>query len=353
MEQKNKKVFVGMSGGVDSSVAAYLLKREGYAVTGVFMKVWQPEFVPCSAEDDRRDAMRVAARLGIPFSTFNFEQEYKKDVADYFIAEYAAGRTPNPDVMCNRYIKFGAYLRAAVAQGAEYIATGHYARVKKDSEGYHLLVGINENKDQSYFLHTLGQDELSRTLFPIGNFTKPEVRQIARRAGLPTAEKKDSQGLCFVGKLDMKEFLSHYIPQKRGAVVDTKGVVLGEHEGAAYYTLGQRHGFTARAKSPTTSPYYVVAKNISGNTLTVAHRPSATEHEIALRDTHWTLRAPSLKKRYGARLRYRQELAPCSVRVGSKGDAIITFKKAPAFIPSGQSLVLYDKDECIGGGVIV
>ena len=230
-----------MSGGVDSSVAAYLLQQEGYDVTGVFMKVWQPEFIPCSAEEDRRDAMRVAARLGIPFLTFNFEQEYKKDVADYFIAEYAAGRTPNPDVMCNRYIKFGAYLRTALAQGAEYIATGHYARVKKDSEGYHLLVGIDENKDQSYFLHTLGQDELSRTLFPIGNFTKPEVRQIARRAGLPTAEKKDSQGLCFVGKLDMKEFLSQYIPQKRGAVVDTKGVVLGEHEGAAYYTLGQRH----------------------------------------------------------------------------------------------------------------
>src|SRR3989344_3670287 len=345
-----KKVFVAMSGGVDSSVTAYLLQGEGYEVTGVFMKVWQPDFIPCSAEEDRRDAMRVAAKLGIPFETWNFEAEYKRDVVDYLIAEYRAGRTPNPDVMCNRHIKFGVFLREALRRGAQHIATGHYARVKEDRDGFHLLAGSDTNKDQSYFLYTLGQEALSRTLFPIGNYTKPEVRALARRALLPTAEKKDSQGLCFIGKLDMENFLSHYIPPVRGAVLDARGKSIGEHHGAAYYTIGQRHGFKTRAHTPHESPYYVIGKDIGTNTLTVSHAPKTKEREVSLRNTSWTLRAPALDKRYSARLRYRQPLSPCSIRIGSNADAVVTFEKPLPIIPIGQSLVLYDKEECLGGG---
>ena len=352
MREKQKKVFVAMSGGVDSSVAALLLQKEGYDVTGVFMKVWQPDFIPCSAEDDRRDAMRVAVKLGIPFETWNFEKEYKRDVVEYLIGEYRAGRTPNPDVMCNRHIKFGVFLREALRRDADCIATGHYGRVREDREGFHLLAGVDTNKDQSYFLYTLGQEELSRTLFPVGDYTKPEIRHLARRAGLSTAEKKDSQGLCFIGKLDMREFLSRYIEPNSGAVLDAEGGVIGKHEGAAYYTLGQRHGFRTYAQTPHQSPYYVVAKDIGSNTLTVVHSLKATEREVSLRDVRWTLRPPSTEKRHAARTRYRQKLEPCTVRVGSSADAMVTFEKPPAIIPSGQSLVLYDGEECVGGGVI-
>ena len=341
-----------MSGGVDSSVAALLLQKEGYDVTGVFMKVWQPDFIPCSAEDDRKDAMRVAVKLGIPFETWNFEKEYKHDVVDYLIGEYRAGRTPNPDVMCNRHIKFGVFLREALRRGADCIATGHYGRVREDREGFHLLAGVDQNKDQSYFLHTLGQEELSGTLFPIGDYTKPKIRHLARRAGLSTAEKKDSQGLCFIGKLDMREFLSRYIEPNSGAVLDAEGEVIGKHEGAAYYTLGQRHGFRTFAQTPHQSPYYVVAKDIGSNTLTVAHAPKNKDREITIRNTRWVLRPPVGDREYSARLRYRQPLMSCTVRLGSNADAMVTFTKAPGIIPAGQSLVLYDGDECLGGGII-
>ncbi len=357
MGGKKLKVLVGMSGGVDSSVAALLLKHEGYEVTGAFIKVWQPDFLPCMAEDDRKDAMRVAAHLGIPFLTFNFADEYKKGVVDYMISEYAAGRTPNPDAMCNREIKFGAFLREALARGADYIATGHYARVIKNTDGFHLLAGIDRNKDQSYFLYTLGQKELSRTLFPIGEYTKPQVRAIAEKAGLPTAQKKDSQGLCFVGKLNMKEFLARYIPSAMGEVHDGAGRVVGSHDGAAYYTIGQRHGFTVRAESAQQSPYYVVGKDIVSNTLTVSHTPkttlSVTERPINIHNARWTNQPPEAGKRYQARLRYRQVLAPCRVEIRGIGKALVHFKTLPALVPSGQSLVIYDGAECLGGGVII
>ena len=356
MVKKGIKVFVGMSGGVDSSVSALLLRDEGYEVTGVFIKVWQPEFVPCMAEDDRKDAMRVAANLGIPFITLNLENEYKRAVADYLIAEYAAGRTPNPDVMCNRHIKFGAFLRKAEKAGAAYIATGHYARITQKPDGYRLYAGVDGNKDQSYFLYTLGQSELSQTLFPVGMLTKPAVRRIAERAGLPTAHKKDSQGICFLGKLDMKEFLSHYIPSAEGAVLDESGAKIGSHDGAHYYTLGQRHGFYAVAASPHTSPYYVVDKDMEANTLTVSHTPSAlgvSSQDLVITDARWTHTEPKTGKRYGARIRYRQSLLPVAVSGIDEGRAIIHYDAAVPLVSRGQSLVLYDGDECLGGGIIV
>jgi len=353
-----KKVFVGMSGGVDSSVAALLLHGEGHDVTGVFIKVWQPDFIPCTAEDDRKDAMRVAARLGIPFQTFNFEKEYKTAVIDYLIAEYKAGRTPNPDVMCNREIKFGAFLREAKRQGADAIATGHYARIhesgpRSQESQFHLLAGIDKNKDQSYFLYTLGQDELAHTLFPIGEYTKLQVRAIAEKAGLPTAQKKDSQGLCFIGKLDMKEFLARFLPRAEGAVQDRNGKIIGTHDGAHYYTVGQRHGFAVRAESASQSPYYVVAKDSATNTLTVSHTPSQkTDGAVTLQSVSWTSAIPQSNRKYTARMRYRQPLMPCFVHAGKANNARVQFLKSPGLIPSGQALVVYDGTECIGGGTI-
>jgi len=267
-----KKVFVGLSGGVDSSTSAAILKKDGYDVTGVFIKVWQPDFLPCSWREDRLDAMRVAAHLDIPFITMDLEKEYKQEVVDYMVHEYKEGRTPNPDVMCNKYIKFGAFFDKAMEMGADYVATGHYARVKKDGDVVRLLAGADENKDQSYFLWTLTQKQLKKTLFPIGEYVKPEVRKIAEKFGLSTAKKKDSQGLCFIGKLDMKDFLKEFIPEKKGDVLNGKGEVVGEHDGAYFYTLGQRHGFTVTVKGVDDTPYFIIYKDIEANTITVSHK---------------------------------------------------------------------------------
>ncbi|OGZ16792.1 MAG: tRNA 2-thiouridine(34) synthase MnmA, partial [Candidatus Lloydbacteria bacterium RIFCSPLOWO2_12_FULL_51_9] len=258
----HKKVFVAMSGGVDSSVAAALLKEDGYEVTGVFMRVWQPDFLTCSRTDDREEAMRAAAHLGIPFLTFDFEKEYKEKVVDYMIAEYTAGRTPNPDVMCNKHIKFRMFLDKAREMGADMIATGHYVRLGRESpkpkaqspnktqnpksqtnSKFQLLKGIDVNKDQSYFLWTLTQEQLKYCLFPIGEYVKPKVREMARKYGLPNAERRDSQGVCFIGQFPMKEFLKNYIPEEKGGVLDTGGNIIGVHDGARLYTLGARHGF--------------------------------------------------------------------------------------------------------------
>ena len=266
------KVFVGLSGGVDSSVSAALLKEHGYEVVGVFIKVWQPPFLECTWKEDRLDAMRVAAQLDIPFMTFDLEKEYKESIVDYMVAEYKAGRTPNPDVMCNKTIKFGAFLEKAKEMGADFVATGHYAQnVEKDGEQY-LLKGNDNEKDQSYFLWTLTQAQLKYILFPIGEHKKSEVRKLAEKFDLITATKKDSQGLCFIGKLDMKDFLKEFIEEKRGDVLNTDGAVIGYHDGAVYYTLGQRRGFIITQKTPEDIPYYVVAKDIEQNTITVSHK---------------------------------------------------------------------------------
>jgi len=343
-----KKVFVGLSGGVDSSVAATLLKKEGYDVTGVFIKVWAPDWLPCTWKDERRDAMKVAAHLDIPFLTFDFEKEYKEGIVDYMINEYKTGKVPNPDVMCNKEIKFGVFLNKALEMGADFIATGHYVRLKKHS----LFKGVDKNKDQSYFLWTLNQKQLKHCLFPIGEYEKTEVRKMAEKFGLPTASKKDSQGLCFVGKIDMKEFLRHYIKEKKGNVINEEGEVIGEHAGAFFYTIGQRHGFTITEKGIKEKPYYVVNKDMNTNEITVSHRSREKDFarkEISLRDVNWISNI-SIDNDIEAKIRYRQNMQKCSVNVDN--SIVKVLFNEPQNIASGQSLVLYKGEKCIGGGII-
>lgn len=350
MKDNNKKVFVGMSGGVDSSVSAALLKKAGYDVTGVFIKVWQPDWIKCTWKEDRIDAMRVAARLDIPFITLDLEKEYKEEVVDYMIREYKAGNTPNPDVMCNRHVKFGGFFNWAIKQGADFVATGHYARIKNGK----LLAGQDENKDQSYFLWTLTPDQISRTLFPVGDIEKSEVRKIARKLGLATAEKKDSQGLCFIGKIDVKEFLSHYIPHKRGDVLNEVGEVIGEHNGSYFFTIGERHGFKIVKKTHLDLPYYIISKNIDKNTITVANKspegylPRA-QREILLKDINWNQNTVPFGKKLSARSRYREPLQEIIISSGNK----VTFMESQYTLSSGQSLVVYDGEVCLGGGIIL
>lgn len=346
------KVFVGLSGGVDSSVAAVRLLRDGHEVAGVFIKTWQPDFIICNWEKERLDAMRVAAHLGIPFLTCDAEDAYKKGVADYMIAEYQAGRTPNPDVMCNKEVKFGAFLDFAKRHGADFVATGHYAQKVTDTEGDHLLRGNNSEKDQSYFLWTLSKEQLAYTLFPVGSSPKKDIRKEAERAGLPTAQKQDSQGICFLGPIDMKEFLSHYVTVSKGEVRDEAGNVIGTHDGALYYTLGQRHGFTIHTKGAHDTPHYVVAKDITTNTLTVSTTPE--EGKVAgLRISDMVMREPlTIGETYAAQSRYRQQ--PFRVRLTALEDGHGTLEVLQDIeTPSpGQSLVLYSGDVCLGGGII-
>ncbi|MFC1720904.1 tRNA 2-thiouridine(34) synthase MnmA [Patescibacteria group bacterium] len=351
--KKDKKVFVGMSGGVDSSVAATLLKKDGYDVTGVFIKTWQPDWLPCTWPEERRDAMRVAAHLNIPFLTFDLSKEYKKNVADYFITEYKKGRVPNPDVMCNKEIKFGAFLKKALEMGADYVATGHYTRLEKIENKYKLLRGIDDNKDQSYFLWTLNQKQLKNCLFPVGEYEKPEIRKFAEKFKLPTAQKKDSQGICFLGEVEMKDFLKHYIEEKPGDVLNERGEIIGTHDGAVFFTIGQRHGFNTRKEGDKSLPYYVVAKNIKKNTITVAHEYAEREYakkEIFLENMNWISGKPKVGKEYDAQIRYRQQPEKCILTRNDEKTSIIF--EHPQNVPSGQSLVLYEADVCIGGGII-
>lgn len=338
------KVFVGLSGGVDSAVSAALLKDAGYDVTGVFIKVWQPDFLPCTWRDERRDAMRVAAKLDIPFLFFDFEKEYKNGVADYMIEEYRKGKTPNPDVMCNREVKFGAFWDRAKEMGADYIATGHYSR-NIDNE---LYEGVDKEKDQSYFLWTLTKDDLEHVLFPIGHLKKHEVRKIAKKHGLHTAEKKDSQGICFIGDVDIEDFLSHYIETKSGEVLDTKGNIIGSHTGALYYTLGERHGFEITEKVSDSKPYYVISKNIEKNTITVSNDNEeilkSKSEEVTLERLN--LVAMKMPVDIEARIRYRQPKFKVSLE-----NNIVQFLE-PQTVDSGQSIVFYSGERCLGGAII-
>ena len=344
-----KKVFVGLSGGVDSAVSAALLSERGFDVVGVFIKIWSPEWIGCTSREDRLDAMRVAAHLNIPFREIDLTKEYKKDVVDYMIREYKAGRTPNPDVFCNKYIKFGIFFDWAISQGADFVATGHYARVKEENGIFKMLAGADASKDQSYFLWTLGQKQLSRTIFPVGDLEKSEVRKLAKKYRLPNAERKDSQGLCFVGPVDVKDFLAEYAPQRSGKVLDEKGSVIGEHLGALFFTIGERHGFTVTTKTPNDEPYFVVAKDMKKNTITVAHdtdRLATMKKEFRLESVHWITAPPSLREKHTARVRHLGARMPCLFDSGK-----IIFDN-PASAASGQSLVLYDGDTCLGGGII-
>ncbi len=352
ISNNKKTVFVGLSGGVDSSVSAAILQKQGYDVVGVFIRTWHPDFLECNEEEERLDAIRVAAHLNIPFLTFDLESVYKKEVGDYMISEYKAGRTPNPDVMCNKHVKFGAFLKKALAMGADYVATGHYA-INKDSS---LLKGKDESKDQSYFLWTLKQEQLSKVLFPVGGLKKTEVRKLAKKFTLPVAEKKDSQGICFLGPVDLKEFLKHYIKSKKGKVVNEKGETIGWHPGAVFHTLGERHGFSITKKSPNDGPYYIVAKDINKNTLTVSQNKTFSHSNIltnvGIENTNWISEIPSSSKNYTAQIRYHGEFLPCKVKVISKTNAEVIFQK-PVLVAGGQSVVVYDKDVCLGGGVVV
>ncbi len=360
--RNTQKVLVALSGGVDSSVSAALLKERGYEVSGAFIKTWTAPWLPCTWPKERLDAMRVAAHLRIPFYTVDLSKEYEHDVVNRFVAEYAAGRTPNPDVLCNSYIKFGGFLDWARARGFPMIATGHYAQVrhtpKEDGDVYALFAGNDTDKDQSYFLWMLTQDQLASTLFPVGEYEKPGVRALATQYGLPTAEKKDSQGICFLGQVDMADFLAHYIDTKKGAVLDQTGRVVGEHDGALLYTLGERHGFRVVHTSADEPPRYVVAKDIEANTITVAPRNETTHavQGVTLAETNWIGVAPELlSQRTGlsARFRYRQPLIPVTVPAASGDGAQVVFSKPQQYVAEGQSLVLYEGTQCLGGGVIV
>ncbi len=333
------KVFVGMSGGVDSSVAAALLQRGGYEVIGVFIQAWEIPGRPCTWRAERRDAMRVAARLGIPLLTLDLSAEYKREVVDYMIAEYAAGRTPNPDVMCNRQIKFGHFYQWARAAGADYVATGHYAQVHAGQ----LARAVDPAKDQSYFLWTLSSLELAHTLFPIGAYRKDEVRRLAERFGLSTAEKKDSQGLCFLGQVDMDAFLKEFILPAPGKITTETGEVIGEHQGLYLFTLGQRHGFA----TTVTGPWYVVTKNFSTNTLVV----SKTVETSPARRTKFPLSTIVWRQapmgQLTCQIRYHGEIIPCQIE-----NDKVAILDTPQLVAPGQSLVIYDGEVCLGGGVV-
>ena len=356
------KVFVALSGGVDSSVALYLLKKQGYDITAVFIKIG--EHIKRADGDDvdvdkcwigeRRDAMRVAAYLDAPFLTFDFDKEYKKEVLNYFFREYGAGRTPNPDVMCNRKIKFSLFWNKAKALGADLMATGHYARARAANSRFKLLAGKDKGKDQSYFLYNLKSEDLGHILFPIGHLTKGEVRAIARKAGLPTAEKKESQGLCFVGQVNIKKFLKTRIKPKKGEVVDGRGNAIGEHDGLFYYTIGQRHGFAVPVGG---GPYFVVAKDPKKNRLVVARvkdEKKFYQKELMAGGLNWVSGEPKFQLNCRARIRYRASLEKCVVRITKerRNVSIVKFLRPQRAVAPGQSIVFYRGDEVLGGGII-
>ncbi len=345
-----------MSGGVDSSVAALLLVQAGYEVTGAYMKQWSDSkglSGVCSWKDDRRDALRVAAHLAIPLLTLDFEKEYRKWVVKYMFDEYRRGRTPNPDVMCNKYVKFGFWMEKARELGFDYLATGHYAQVQKVGRVVKLLEAKDTEKDQTYFLHQLGQEQLSHTLFPIGHLKKTEVRRLAKKYKLPTAERAESMGICFIGEVPMKEFLQQKIKPKKGKIRNTSGDEIGEHEGLAFYTIGQRHGFS---QSGGTEPLFVVAKNMKKNELIVGNEddPALYKKEIVLENIHFVSgQAPKFPLQCQVRMRHRQAFQKVIVTKGKKSKTVIlAFQKAQKALTPGQFAVLYKNAECLGGGVI-
>lgn len=346
--------FVGLSGGVDSSVAAARLSDQDYEVVGVFIKVWHPDFLECNWESERRDAMRVAAHLGIPFLTCDAEEAYYEDVARYFIDSYATGLTPNPDVLCNQHVKFGAFLDFAKANGADYVATGHYAQTREDLDGEcRLLRGDDSNKDQSYFLWTLTQDQLKHIIFPLGTDNKNAVRQEASVRKLPTAQKRDSQGICFLGQVDLHDFLQRFIPLVPGIVVNKKGEEIGTHNGSFIYTIGQRHGFGLH-KQAEKKPYYIVNIDHSNNKLTVdTKQPKLTvDDSFTIGDIHWIREISKIPEGVTAQIRHRQ--TPFTVNLKTaKDNSLLVFPDNTIPLPAaGQSCVLYKDNECLGGGII-
>lgn len=397
MSNHRTTIAVAMSGGVDSSVSAALLKERGFGVVGFFMKNFGDTFglkvSECPWLQDREDAMRVASKLDIPFHTLDFEEEYKQQVLNYFFREYRAGRTPNPDVICNSQIKFGVFLDKALELGADKIATGHYARLAYspssprrgrgggvrdtnmrcyvpqpsplpslprntrdrllNGEGtWSLLKGVDLNKDQTYFLYRLNQKQLSKAMFPVGEYTKPEVRELAKKFGLPNHDKRDSQGVCFIGHVDLRKFLSQKIKDKPGDIVAASGKNVGEHQGLFWYTVGQRKGINVGG----TGPYYVVEKDFSANRLVVTNDAKDERlyaSKAVIDDVSWVFgHAPDLSKTYECRVRYREKLTDCTVKALKGGQYEIMFKEPQRAVASGQSVVVYDRDVCLGGGIV-
>ena len=349
------RVVVGMSGGVDSSVAALLAKRAGHDVVGLFMKNWEDDDSDeyCSTREDLIDAAAAADRIGIELEAVNFSAEYKERVFAEFLREYSAGRTPNPDVLCNAEIKFRAFLDHAMRLGAETIATGHYARVEKRDGIFHLLRGKDASKDQSYFLHRLTQVQLSRVMFPVGELKKTEVRRIALEAGLPNHAKKDSTGICFIGERPFREFLNRYLPKQPGPIVDERGNSVGEHIGLAFYTIGQRKGIGIGGQG---EPWYVAHKDLQTNTLVVVQghdHPLLMKKSLSAADTAWVAGAPPPEQsNHSAKTRYRQADAPCTLTRVLESEIKVDFSTPQWAVTPGQSVVLYDGEVCLGGGVI-
>ncbi len=352
------RVAVGLSGGVDSSVAALLLQQDGHTVECMFMRNWRADADDphCHAEQDRKDAVAVAGRLGLRFHLRDFSAEYLREVFRHFLDEYARGRTPNPDVLCNREIKFKVFLQAALALGAERIATGHYARVRETAQGFELLRGADRAKDQSYFLHQLGQYELSRTLFPLGAMHKPAVRALAREHALPTQAKKDSTGICFIGERDFRTFLAQYLPARPGAILDSAGRRVGEHPGSLYFTLGQRAGLgLGGVRGAGGGAWYVVGKDVAVNTLIVAQGDVARWLDArvlrALAPTWIAGHAPADVFTCQAQIRYRQPAQECHVEIDADGCRVRFARPQRAPAP-GQSIVFYQDEVCLGGATI-
>lgn len=354
------RVIVGMSGGVDSSVSALLLLQQGYQVEGLFMKNWEEDDNTdyCTAKEDYADAQAVCDKLGIKLHAANFAAEYWDNVFEHFLAEYKAGRTPNPDILCNREIKFKAFLDYARVLGADYIATGHYVRRGEDSEGKtQLLRGLDNNKDQSYFLHAVGHKELGLTLFPVGELEKPQVRRLAEEHDLITAKKKDSTGICFIGERRFTDFLKQYLPAQPGDLITDKGELIGQHAGLMYYTLGQRQGLgIGGVKGYPEAPWFVAAKDLDNNKLVVVQ---GEDHPLLFTDglmcslPDWVAgQAPAKSFSCTGKVRYRQEDQACNVEVLADGRCQVVFEQPQRAVTPGQSMVFYNNDVCLGGGVI-
>lgn len=360
-DHSHTRVVVGMSGGVDSSVTALLLKRQGYDVVGVFMKNWDDtdENGVCTATVDYEDVAKVASKIGIPYFSVNFEKEYWDRVFTYFLDEYKKDRTPNPDVICNKEIKFKAFLDYAKKLGADYIATGHYADLRRDADGnMHLMRAKDQNKDQTYFLSQLDHEQLDKVLFPLAHYTKPEVRQIAREAGLATADKKDSVGICFIGEDGhFREFISHYLPAQPGKMETLDGKVVGQHDGLMYYTIGQRRGLGLGGNRHSNAPWFAVGKDQSKNVLYVGqgyHNPALYATHLEASDIHWV---DDVVSRYGtefhctAKFRYRQKDVGVSVKIDGP-QVTVKFDEPARAITPGQAVVFYDGQECLGSAII-
>lgn len=351
MTEQKPTVYVGMSGGVDSSVSAALLVEQGYRVVGIYMKNWSQD-VPgmhCPWAEDLADAKRVAVKLDIPFKVFDFQTEYKQLVVDYMINEYRHGRTPNPDIMCNQEVKFGIFLKTALADGADMIATGHYAR----ANGNKLLRAADEAKDQTYFLYRIKGEAVAKTIFPIGDYkTKDEVRAKAAEFGLATARKRDSQGICFIGTVSIRDFLSQYVMTEPGEIIEQEtGKVLGQHDGALFYTFGQRHGLNVGGGLP----YYVVGKDMAKNEIYVSRNLNNDQfwrHELRLNELSWINQPPVNGHKYQIRVRHRAPLIPATVEFASDEQLIVRPDSPERAVASGQSIVIYDKEEVLGGGIV-